>query len=208
MRVPAVVTIAIVALCATTGLVLGWLFPLNPSRHNEVEHSQVANASRANNENARESMDRKASDDQIIIGEDEHLTEPLVSPTTVPNDASSSDGPTLSAKHVHEDDGTSKATSNRNEERKRAPLASGAAALPSVAGPGTPVAQNKTNTPQANPRKSAKEPTRRSTKKMQKPANHRARPERDDYPSQEKQPKRSIISQLPIVGPVFGMLVP
>ena len=93
MRVPAVVTIAIVALCATTGLVLGWLFPLNPSRHNEVEHSQVANASRANNENARESMDRKASDDQIIIGEDEHLTEPLVSPTTVPNDASSSDGP-------------------------------------------------------------------------------------------------------------------
>ena len=182
----------------------GWLFPLTPSHHRDVEHSQIATASRTNAGKVPESMDRLAPEDRITISEDEHLTEPLVSPTA--NDALSW------AKHVHEDDRTSKelATSNRNEERKPAPSASGAAALPSVVGPGTPEAgpQHKTNAPQASPLKSAKEPSRRSTKEMQKPANRRARPERDDYPAREKQPTRSIISQLPIVGPVFGLLVP
>jgi hypothetical protein len=196
MRVPAVVTIAIVALCATTGLVLGWLFPLNPSLHNEVEHSQVATASPVTAGGVSEPMERLAPEDRIIIGEDEHLTVPLVSPTAVPHDVSSSDGPTVSATHVPEGD--------------RAPSASGVAALPTVAGPGTPEAarQHKIDAPQANSLKNAKEPKRRSTKEMQKAAHHRPRPKRDDNPTQEKQPTRSIISQVPIVGPVFGFLVP
>lgn len=211
MRVPPVVTVAIVALCATTGLVLGWLFPLYPSRLNDVEHSQVATASPATAGEVREPMERRVPEDRITISEDGHLTEPPVSPTAVPKDASSLDGPALSAKHVHADDRTSKelATSNRNEERKPVPSASGVAALPTVIGPGTPEArQHKTDTPQANPLKNAKEPTRRSTKEMQKPAHHRPRPEPDDNPTQEKQPTRSIISQVPIVGPLFGLLIP
>ena len=180
MRVPVLVAIPIVAVCATTGLALGWLFPLTSTDRRGEEPSQVAR--------------------------------PPFSPTAMPNDAVSSEGPTISEKHVHEDDWTSKgsAGSNRVEKRKLASSASETAALPSEVGSETSRAgpQNKTTVPQASPPKTARKTNRRSTKEAQKPVNHLARPGRDDYPAREKQPTRNIVTQLPIFGPIFGLLVP
>jgi hypothetical protein len=213
MRVPALVAIPIVAVCATTGLVLGWLFPLSPSHHRNVEHPHTAIASRTDTGKGRESMDRLAPEDRR---EDQHVTEPPSLPTPARKDSANSDGPALSAKHVHENARTSKKPTNStsNEGHKPEPSASEEVALSSVVGRETPEAgpHNKTSTQRA---KSAKETARHSTKEAQKPSNHRARQGRDEHsarekdrPAREKPPTRSIVSQLPIVGPVFGLLIP
>lgn len=213
MRVPALVAISIVAVCATTGLVLGWLFPLAPLQHRNVGHPHAAIASRTDTGNVRAPMDRLAPEDRR---EDEHVTEPPSLPTPARKESANSDGPALSAEHVHENVRASNelANSTRNERHKPEPSASETVALPSVAGPEAPDAKpkNKTNAQQA---KSIKEHARRSTKEAQKPPNHRTRQGRDEHntrekdrPAREKQPTRSIVSQLPIVGPVFGLLIP
>jgi hypothetical protein len=213
MRVPALVAIPIVAVCAATGLVLGWLFPLTASHHSDVQSPHAAIASRTEIGQVRDSMDRLAPVDRR---EDEHVTVPPPLPTPAQEDLANSDGPALSTKHVHENVETSNelAHTTSNEGRKPEPSASQEVALPSVARPGAPDAkpQNKSNAQQT---KSTKEHTRRSTKEAQKPPTRRFRQERDEHnarekdrPEREKQPTRSIVSQLPIVGPVFGLLIP
>jgi hypothetical protein len=213
MRVPALVAISIVAVCASTGLVLGWLFPLAPSHHRNVEQPHAAIASPTDTDKVRASMDRLAPEGRR---EDEHVTEPPSVPAPARKDSANSDDPALSAKHVRENVQASNelANSTGNEGHKPEPSASEEVALPSVAGPEAPDAkpQNKTNAQQA---KSTKEHARRSTKEAQKPPNHRTRQGRDEHnarekdrPAREKQPTRSIVSQLPIVGPVFGLLIP
>ena len=207
MRVPALVAISIVAVCATTGLVLGWLFPLSPSHHRNVGHPHATIASPTDTGNVRAPMDRLAPDDRR---EDEHVTEPPSLPAPARKESENSDDdPALSAKHVHENVRTSNelANSTHNEGHKSEPSASETVPLPSVAGSEAPGAkpQNKTNAQQA---KSTKEHARRSTKEAQKPPSPRARQGRDEHSAREKQPTRSIVSQLPIVGPVFGLLIP
>jgi hypothetical protein len=184
MRVPTVVAIPIVALCATTGLALGWLFPLTPS-HRAGEQSPVTAASQVSAGKVREPIEQLAPQDS----DDEDRPAPQFSPTAVPSEELTS--------------------TDRIEERKPRPSASERMALPSVAGPAAPAAeQNKTTAPQSASPKSAKSPNPRSTKEAQKATSHRARPGPDSYAGREKQPTPSIISQLPIVGPVFGLLVP
>ena len=208
MRVPAQVAILIVALCATAGLVLGWLFPLSPSHHRKVAHPHAGIASRTDAGKVRESMDRLAPEDRR---EDEHVTLPPSLPTPARKDPANSDSPVLSANDAHENVRTSNepATTNRSEERKPSLSAAEAVTLPVVVDREVPDTkpQNKTNAQHA---KSVGETARRSTKIAQKPASHRTRQEQghDDDPAQEKQTTRSIVSQLPIVGPVFGLLVP
>ena len=203
MRVPAQVAIPIVALCATTGLVLGWLFPLSPW---QVAHPNAAIASRTDTGKVRGSVDRLAPEDQR---EDEHVTEPPSLPTPAPKDPANLDGPALSANDGHENVRTSEpATTNRNEERKPSLSAAEAVTQPFVADPEAPDAKSQ-NKIDAQHAKSVRETARRSSKIARKSASHRSRQEqgRDDPPAREKQPTGSIVSQLPIVGPVFGLLI-
>jgi hypothetical protein len=206
MRVPAQVAIPIVALCATTGLVLGWLFPLSPSHDREVAHTHTGIASLTDTGKVRESMDRLTPEDRR---EDEHVTEPPPLPTPARKDPANSDSPALSANDENVRTSNEPVAITRNEEHRPTPLASEEAALSSVAHPDIPDAkpQNKTNAQHA---KSVRETARRSTKIAQKPASHRTRQEqgRDDPPAREKQTTGSIVSQFPIVGPVFGLLIP
>ena len=204
MRVPAQVAIPIVALCATTGLVLGWLFPLSPPHDRAVAHPHAAIASRTDTGKVRESMDRLAPEDRR---EDEHVTEPPPLPTPARKDPANSDSPALSANDENVRTSNEPVAITRNEEHRPTPLASEEAALSSVAHPEIPDAkpQNKTNAQQP---KSAKENVRGPTKEAQKSAGHRTRQQRDAHPAREKRPTPSIVSQLPIVGPVFGLLIP
>ena len=178
MRVPLLVAIPIVALCATTGLALGWLFPLTPTHHRDGAPTLVATASPTSAGRVREPMEL-APEGRITISEDDWASK-------------------------------ESASSIKIEESNPTPSDSETAALASEADLETSTArpQNKTSVPKANPPKSAKKPGRLSAKEAQRPANLRARLERDDNPAREKQPTRSIISQLPIFGPVFGLLVP
>lgn len=206
MRVRAQVAIPIVTLCATTGVVLGWLFPLFPSDRRDVEHPRAAIASRTDTGNVRESMARLGPEDRR---EDEHVTEPPSLPTPARKDLANSESPALSANDENVRTSNELATTNRSEERKPSLSAAEAVILPVVADPEVSDAkpQNKTNAQHA---KSVRETARRSTKIAQKPASHRTRQEqgRDDLPAREKQTTGSIVSQLPIVGPVFGLLIP
>jgi hypothetical protein len=206
MRVPAQVAIPIVALCATTGLVLGWLFPLSPSHDREVAHTHTGIASLTDTGKVRESMDRLTPEERR---EDEHVTEPPPLPTPARKDPANSDSPALSANDENVRTSNEPATTNRSAERKPSRSPAEAVTLPLVADPEAPDAkpQNKTNAQHA---KSVRETARRSTKIAQKPASHRTRQEqgRDDPPAREKQTTGSIVSQLPIVGPVFGLLIP
>jgi hypothetical protein len=211
MRVSALVAIPIVAVCACTGLVLGWMFPL--SHHRNVEHSHAAIPSRSDTGQVPDPVDRLVPED---LREDEHVTVPPPLPTPEREDLANSDGPSWSAKHVNENVATSReqADSTSNEGRNREPSAPQEVTPPSVVDPQALDAkpQIKTNAQQA---KNTKEHARRSTKEAQKPPARRSRQERDDHSAgekdravREKQPTRSIVSQLPIVGPVFGLLIP
>lgn len=233
MRVPAQVAIPIVAVCATAGVVLGWLFPLSPSHYRDVEHPQAAMSSRADTGKVRESTDRLTPEDRR---EDEHVAAPppLLMPALPDAEQASSaeqvlksDGPASSPEHVTEDVRTSNerettvapsqpAATDRDEQRKPTLSAAEVVTLPLMAGPQAPGARPRNHT-EVRPAKSTREHVRGPAKTAQRPASDRTRQQRDDddpperekdRPAREKQPTRSIVSQLPIVGPVFELLIP
>ena len=227
MRVPALASILIVVVCATAGLVLGWLFPLTPSHHHRgVEHPHATMAPRPDIGTVRESEERPAPEGRR---EDEHVTQPPSSPPAVlqgsetassPEQVQKSDGRASSAEHVTEtfrtsNDDENVRTSSQPAGRTPAPPVADAVTLPSVDAQG-PEAKPRNNT-EARQSKRTRELARGPSKAAQKPASYRTRQQRDDddpperekdRPAREKQPTRSIVSQLPIVGPVFGLLIP
>jgi hypothetical protein len=168
--------IAVILLCAASGAVLGWLFPLDtlwrPHKHESAAPVPAAVILHSNE------VDRSSSA-QVEQAPNEQAPAPSV---PLPEDATETK---LPPPHAIE------------PARKEPAHEPAATRLPAPPQAGKEAGERET-----------RKVKRASAKQRSRPNTARARVRRQDVARERPPPPRSIVSQLPIFGPVFGLLVP